>query len=167
MTNSAATRFRLSEAQLFGLRFFVLLMLASVLAWAVRLPDRLGFAQRALAGSATALARVAGGAAKVTGDQISVGALSMDINYECTGVYVVLILFVFLFAYPASWRARLIGASIGVVALTIINVLRIAFLVRIGELAPDLFAYFHEYVWQGVFLVLVIAYAVAWVERVR
>jgi len=167
MTNGAATRFRLSEAQLFGLRFFALLMLASVLAWAVSLPDRLGFAQRALAGSATVLARLAGGAAKVNGDQIGVGALSMDINYECTGVYVILILFVFLFAYPASWRARLIGATIGVVALTIINVLRIAFLVRIAELAPDLFGYFHEYVWQGVFLVLVIAYAVAWVERVR
>jgi len=167
MTNDAATRFRLSEAQLFGLRFFALLMLASVLAWALRLPDRLGFAQRALAGSATSLARAVGGAASVHGDQIGVGTLSMDINYECTGVYVVLILFVFLFAYPASWRARLIGASIGVVALTIINVLRIAFLVRIAEVAPDLFGYFHEYVWQGVFLVLVIAYAVAWVERVR
>ena len=91
----------------------------------------------------------------------------MDINYECTGVYVVLILFVFLIAYPATWRARLIGAAIGVVALTIVNILRIAFLVRIAELAPDLFGYFHEYVWQGVFLVLVIAYAMTWVERAR
>ena len=36
-----------------------------------------------------------------------------------------------------------------------------------GQRRPDLFGYFHEYVWQGVFLVLVIAYAVAWVERVR
>jgi exosortase/archaeosortase family protein len=78
-----------------------------------------------------------------------------------------LILFVFLFAYPASWRSRLLGATIGVVALTIINVLRIAFLVRIAEIAPGLFGYFHEYVWQGVFLVLVIAYAMTWVERVR
>jgi len=127
----------------------------------VSLPNHLGLAQRVLAGSGSWVAQLTGGSARAAGDQISVGTLSMDINYECTGVYVVLILFVFLFAYPASWRARLIGGAIGVIALTVINVLRIA------EVAPDLFTYFHEYVWQGVFLVLVIAYAMSWVERVR
>jgi exosortase/archaeosortase family protein len=167
MTGTVANRFGLSEAQRFGLRFFALLVLASVAVWAVSLPDRLGLVQRALAGGATFLASLTGGIGQSVGDQISVGGLAIDINYECTGVYVVLILFVFLFAYPASWRSRIAGATIGVVALTIINVLRIAFLVRIAEVAPSLFAYFHEYVWQGVFLVLVIAYAVAWVERVR
>jgi exosortase/archaeosortase family protein len=167
MTSATANQPRLSDAQRFGLRFFGLLVLASVLAWAVNLPNRLGLAQRVLAGSGTWLAQLTGGASRVAGDQISVGSLSIDINYECTGVYVVLILFVFLFAYPARWPTRLLGAAIGVLALTIVNVLRIAFLVRIAELAPDLFGYFHEYVWQGVFLVLVIAYAMAWVERTR
>jgi exosortase/archaeosortase family protein len=167
MTPSSVGGFRPSAAQLFGLRFFALLILASVLAWAVSLPDQLGAVQRALAGSGAWLARLTGGSGRAIGDQIGVAGLSMDINYECTGVYVVLILFVFLFAYPASWRARLLGAVVGVVALTVVNILRIAFLVRIAELAPDLFAYFHEYVWQGVFLVLVIAYAMTWVERVR
>jgi exosortase/archaeosortase family protein len=167
VAETAINRPRWSEPQRFGLRFFGLLVLASVLAWAVSLPDRLGAVQRMLAGGGTWIARLAGGSGQATGDQISVGPLSLDINYECTGVYVVLILFVFLFAYPASWRSRLLGASIGIVALTIVNILRIAFLVRIAELAPDLFGYFHEYVWQGVFLVLVIAYAITWVERVR
>jgi exosortase/archaeosortase family protein len=167
MATTVANRPRLSEPQRFGLRFFALLVLVSVLAWAVNLPNRLGAVQRGLAGGGTWIAGLTGGSGTATGDQISVGTLALDINYECTGVYVVLILFVFLFAYPASWRSRLLGATIGVVALTIINVLRIAFLVRIAEVAPDLFAYFHEYVWQGVFLVLVIAYAMAWVERVR
>lgn len=167
MPSGVAQRFRFSAAQRFGLRFFALLVLASVLAWAVSLPDRLGAAQRALAGSGAWLASLTGGTGRAAGDRISVGGLSLDINYECTGVYVALILFVFLFAYPATWWARLAGAAIGVVALTVINVLRIAFLVRIAELAPDLFTYFHEYVWQGVFLVLVIAYAMTWVERVR
>jgi exosortase/archaeosortase family protein len=167
MAQSIANQPRLSEPQRFGTRFFALLVLASVLAWAVSLPDRLGAVQRVLAGSGTWIARLTGGSGKAAGDQISVGSLSLDINYECTGVYVVLILFVFLFAYPARWSARLIGAAIGVAALTVINILRIAFLVRVAEVAPDLFAYFHEYVWQGVFLVLVIAYAMTWVERVR
>jgi exosortase/archaeosortase family protein len=163
----APPRTQVSEAQRFGVRFFALLILASIIAWAISLPNRLGAMQRVLAGSGAWLAGLTGGSGHATGDQIAVGTLSVDINYECTGVYVVLILFVFLFAYPASWRARLVGAAIGAVALTLINILRIAVLVRIAELAPDLFGYFHEYVWQGVFLVLVIAYAMTWVERAR
>ena len=167
MAQTIANQPRFSESQRFGLRFFVLLILASILAWAITLPSRLGPVQRMLAGSGTWIARLTGGSGQAIGDQIHVQSLALDINYECTGVYVLLILFVFLFAYPASWRSRLIGGAIGVVALTIINILRIAFLVRVAEIAPDLFAYFHEYVWQGVFLVLVIAYAMSWVERVR
>jgi exosortase/archaeosortase family protein len=167
MARSAVGRVRLSDAQRFGLRFFGLLVLASVFTWAVSLPNRLGPAQRLLAGSGTAVARLTGGQSSVFADQIAVGGLSIDINYECTGVYVALILVVFLFAYPAPWHRRLLGAAIGIVGLTIVNVLRIAVLVRIAELSPDLFSYFHEYVWQGVFLILVIAYAMAWVERSR
>src|SRR5262245_51662013 len=113
MARTAVRRPGLSEPQRFGLRFFGLLILVSVFAWAVSLPDRLGAAQRFLAGSGTWLAGLTGGRGHVSGDQISVGGLALDINYECTGVYVVLILFVFLFAYPASWRSRLVGSAIG------------------------------------------------------
>lgn len=158
---------QLSEAQKFALRFFLFLIAASVLTWLLSLPDRLGPAQDFLAGSATSLARTLGSDSSAHGDQIHVGGLVMDINYECTGLYVLLILFTFLLAYPASWRSRIIGALIGVVALTAINIVRISVLVGIAELHPDLFAYFHEYVWQGVFLILVIAYAMTWVEYVQ
>ena len=158
---------RLSEAQIFGLRFFVLLIAASVFAWAVSLPDRLGPMQRFLAGAATALARLVGSSGTAASDQIHVGGLVMDINYECTGLYVLLILFTFLLAYPASWKSRIGGILVGVAALTAVNIFRISVLVGVAEVRPDLFAYFHEYVWQGVFLILVIAYAMSWVEHVR
>lgn len=157
----------LTEAHRFGLRFFGLLIAATVLAWAVNMPARLAAPQRWLASSATGLARLAGGTAEVAADQISAAGLTIDINYECTGVYVLMILCTFLLAYPASWRSRLAGAAIGIGLLTAINILRISVLVRIAELWPSLFAYFHEYVWQGVFLVLVIVYAMSWVERVE
>jgi exosortase/archaeosortase family protein len=158
---------QLSEAQKFALRFFLFLIAASILAWAVQLPDQLGMAQEFLAGSATLLAQALGSASFVSGDQINVGGLVLDINYECTGLYVLMILFTFLLAYPASWRSGFAGALIGVAALTVINIIRISVLVGIAELQPDLFAYFHEYVWQGVFLILVIAYAMTWVEYVQ
>jgi len=39
--------------------------------------------------------------------------------------------------------------------------------VRIVEFYPGLFVYFHEYVWQGAFLMLVTLYALTWVEWAR
>jgi exosortase/archaeosortase family protein len=157
----------MSDAQKFGLRFFAFLVGASILSWAVNLPAQLGAVQSFLAGSAGALARAFGSKSVVQTDQIYVGGLVMDINYECTGLYVILILFTFLLAYPASWQARLAGAAIGVAGLTLVNVLRISVLVGVAELQPQLFAYFHEYVWQGLFLILVIAYAMSWVDYIR
>ncbi len=52
-------------------------------------------------------------------------------------------------------------------ALTLLNIFRIAVLVRVAETEPALFDYLHEYVWQGLFLVLTVAYAMSWVERTR
>lgn len=161
------TQGRLTPPQAFAARFFAYLVGASVLAWAVTLPERLGPIQRALAEAATWLAGLTGSHAAAQADEISVGAVLMHINFECTGVYVLLILFVFLLAYPATWRSRLLGAGIGLVALQLLNVLRIAVLVRVAEAQPALFDYMHEYVWQGLFLVLTVAYAMTWVERAR
>ena len=160
-------RFKLSGAQRFGIRFFAILILMSVLSWVVVLPNRLGLLQRAIATSAAGIARLVGSTNSLEGEQIVVRTLNIDISFECTGVYVLLILFTFLLAYPASWRGRVLGAAIGTAALTLLNVLRIAFLVRVAELQPALFEYLHEYVWQGLFLVLVITYAMTWVRYVQ
>jgi exosortase/archaeosortase family protein len=156
-----------SPAQIFGARFLALLVLASIGTWAVELPSQLGAVQRFLARSASAIAAFVGSSSRVLHDQIFAQGLTININYECTGAYVLLILVTFLLAYPARWRDRLAGIGIGVAALTALNVVRIAVLIRVAEIRPDLFGYFHEYVWQGVFLVLVIVYAMAWVEQVR
>ncbi len=165
--SAVADRLRLSEAQQFGARFFAFLIGASILSWAVSLPTHLSLPQQFIAQSATRLAQLAGSSGLAVRDQIAVGGVLIDVNYECTGLYVLMILFTFLLAYPASWVARLAGATIGLVGLTVINILRISVLIGIAEWQPDLFAYFHEYIWQGVFLILVIAYAMTWVEYVQ
>ena len=156
---------RLTEAQKFGARFFALLGVFSVLAWIIVLPQQLTVVQEGIATAAGWMARLVGSGNYVRGDHIQVPTLAIHINHECTGIYVLIILVTFLFAYPAPWSRRIAGAVLGVAALTAINVVRLAFLVRIAELQPGLFEYFHEYVWQGVLLILVIAYAMAWVER--
>jgi exosortase/archaeosortase family protein len=151
----------------FALIFFLCLLGFSVLSVATALQNHLHTAETALAGSATWLAQRLGSGATVRDNIISVQTLSLNINHECTGVFVLFVLVSFITAYPARLGAKLVGMAVGITVLSVINMIRITTLVRIMEFYPNLFVYFHEYIWQGAFLMLVTLYAVTWVEWVR
>ena len=151
----------------FTLTFFLLLLGFSVLSVATALQNHLHVAEIGVANAATWMARFAGSTATVTDNLIAVSGLTLNINHECTGVFVLFVLFSFIAAYPAPLPAKTIGVAIGISLLTFVNMVRIATLVRIVEFYPSLFVYFHEYIWQGAFLMLVTLYVVSWVEWVR
>jgi exosortase/archaeosortase family protein len=150
------------------LRFTVLFFLAligfSLLSVVTNLQNHLAVAERGIASASAWLAKVIGSHAVVVDNMISVSGMSLNINHECTGVFVLFVLTSFIAAYPARWRAKLLGVTFGILLLTGINVIRIATLVRVVEFYPQAFAYFHEYVWQGAFLMLTTLYAITWVE---
>ena len=56
-----------------------------------------------------------------TGDHIVIETLTLHINHECTGIFVLMLFASFVLAYPTSWRARLVGLGIGLPALFAIN----------------------------------------------
>lgn len=64
-------------------------------------------------------------------------------------------------AFPATWRARLWGLSLGLPFLYMVNIARLVVLALIGALdaSGKWFAFVHEYVWQAAYLAIV---AVAW-----
>jgi len=147
--------------------FFLFLLGFSVLSVVTALQNHLHLAETALAQSATWMAQRVGSAATAKHNLINVSGLTLDINHECTGVFVLFVLASFIGAYPARLSAKALGVIVGITALSLLNVLRIATLVRVVESYPGLFVYFHEYIWQGVFLMLVTLYALSWVEWVR
>ena len=150
----------------FGLRFFSLLLLASVVFWVFTLHTRLGPLQRATAYLGAALDRIVmNGKAVAFDDNIIVERLTLNVNHECTGIFVFVLFGSFVLAYPTTWRARLTGLGVGLPLLFAINVIRLGTLARIVEVYPDAFFYFHEYVWQGFFMVIVLVGAIAWAER--
>lgn len=151
----------------FALGFFLSLLAFSVLSVVTNLQNHLHMVENAFAESATWMARSTGSVATVAENLITVNGLTLNINHECTGVFVLFVLASFVGAYPARVRAKVVGIVLGVSLLSLINIIRIATLVRVVEFYPGLFTYFHEYVWQGAFLMLVTLYAVTWVEWVR
>lgn len=152
----------------FALLFFSFLLLFSMFSVVTDLQNHLRVLENAIAAAAVRLARMVGSVATVVdGNFISANGLSLNINHECTGVFVLFVLTSFIAAYPAPWALKLAGALAGVTVLSLVNVVRIATLVRLVEFYPQAFDYFHEYVWQGAFLMLVTLYAISWVEWVR
>ena len=152
----------------FAVVFFLCLLGFSLLSVATALQNHLQLAEQGIAAAATWLAHLWGsGATLVNGNSISVSNMTLNINHECTGVFVLFVLASFIAAYPARLPAKAVGIFVGVTVLSLVNVIRIATLVRVVEFYPAAFLYFHEYIWQGAFLMLVTLYAITWVEWAR
>lgn len=162
---SQRRRLRLPPGFVFGARFFACLLLLSCLFWALSLHEHLGPVQRVTAGLSALVARGLGGQITAQGDALMTSSLTIQVNYECTGIFVCMLYVSFVLAYPASWRARLSGLLIGLPLFFLVNVLRLATLARITAVYPAAFFYLHEYVWQGILAVFVLVGAIAWAEH--
>jgi len=151
----------------FALRLFLYLFLVSLAFSLGNLHKAMVPAQTVLAqGSATA-ANWFGADAEVDGTVIRTDNAALEINHECTGIFVLLVYTMFVLAYPAPWRNRLSGAVTGWVTLNLVNVARLVVLTVIASRYPDWFAYFHEYFFQGLFIALLAILASIWTEQVR
>lgn len=71
-------------------------------------------------------------------------------------------------AFPAAWRKRLLGVLIGIPVLYAINLFRLSCLAGLGAFTGSgpLFDFAHHYVWQGIYIVFVVAVWLLWVEFV-
>ena len=89
---------------------------------------------------------------------------------DCGAIPSMSIYFAAIIAFPALWRKKFVGVVVGLIALYFINVARLATLAYIGAIDPTpdnrWFNFIHEYVWQGIFLVFVVAIWMMWIEFV-
>jgi exosortase/archaeosortase family protein len=92
---------------------------------------------------------------------------ALDINHECTGIFVLLVYATFVAAYPAAWTERAYGILVGIAVLMAVNVGRLILLTVIASRRPEWFVYFHEYFFQGLFIALLAFLASVWTEQVR
>lgn len=131
------------------------------------LHKRMGPIQRLIVSVVTSGANALG--ADATADQtiVRTHAAALDINHECTGVFVLLVYGTFVLAYPSPWKQRWQGIGLGLVVLTLINIARLVLLTVIASRRPAWFAYFHEYFFQGLFIALLALLASMWTEQVR
>jgi exosortase H (IPTLxxWG-CTERM-specific) len=111
--------------------------------------------------------RLVGVHASSSGAIVTMSTFAVEIRNNCNAIYEVGLYTAAVWAYPASWRDRLIGTLVGAALLYVVNVLRIATLLVVGLLQPAWFETTHLYAWQALFLLVVATCWIAWVSRIR
>jgi exosortase/archaeosortase family protein len=156
------------EARSFLLRFFLLLFVGSLAFSIGNLHAHLDPLQSVIAYSATVLARLLGTPVDSSGPIIVIrDGYQIFVNHECTGIFFLVIWAAFVLAHRAHWKARALGFFGGAAIMEIVNVTRLATLAAVGARWPTLFDYFHEYLWQGIFVVLIAVLAALWRDAVE
>ena len=69
-----------------------------------------------------------------------------------------------IFAFPAAWGARLRGVTLGLLAITLLNVVRLGHLSLVATDRAQL-ELLHVYVWPGILIVATAAYVFGWMNR--
>ena len=71
-----------------------------------------------------------------------------------------------ILAFPSPWRHKLAGLAIGVVAVQLLNIVRVISLFYIGQWDFAVFEWAHQYVWQALIMLDVLIVWLIWVRRV-
>jgi exosortase/archaeosortase family protein len=89
-----------------------------------------------------------------------IGAIDMEIIYECTGVYGMIILTSGFLASWHPWEEKLIAIAWGLGVVFVTNQIRLVSIFMITSKWPGAFHFLHSYFWQFflIFIVCLVYY---------
>jgi exosortase H (IPTLxxWG-CTERM-specific) len=90
---------------------------------------------------------------------------AVDVKNGCNGLEAILLLVAAILAFPAPWKAKLVGIAAGIALIEGINLVRVASLYILGRDYPHLFETFHVTIWQGLIFLLTIGMFGYWSSR--
>ena len=88
-------------------------------------------------------------------------AAPISVTSDCSGTDVIALCLAAILAWPASWRARLAGASGGLALILTLNTMRIGTLGRAAD-SPALFETLHLQVWPAILVLATAGYVFGW-----
>ncbi len=89
---------------------------------------------------------------------------SVGIRKGCDALEPMALLFAGIFAFPATFRQKLIGIFLGLSFLFLLNIIRIVSLFLTGIYYPKLFEAMHMDVWQIIFILMGIGFLFFWIR---
>jgi exosortase H (IPTLxxWG-CTERM-specific) len=96
--------------------------------------------------------------------QSSTNGFAVSIEAGCNGIEAVIILIAAMLAYPASAKARAIGIFAGLVAVQLLNIVRVVSLYYLGQWSATAFEWAHLYLWQALIMLDVLIVWLVWMR---
>lgn len=90
---------------------------------------------------------------------------AVNIENGCNGVETMIIFMAAVLAFPASWRSRLAGLGLGLVAIQGVNLVRVVALFLTGSYLPSLFDASHTVIWQTLVILSGVLLWLLWASR--
>ena len=90
----------------------------------------------------------------------------VNIKEGCNAVYAIIIFLAGIFAFPTSIAKRVLGAVLGVVALTAVNLIRVVTLFYLSSSNKELFDEAHLYIWQFAIILIGGLLWLLWYDKV-
>lgn len=90
---------------------------------------------------------------------------AVNIRNGCNGVETMLIFLAAVLAFPAPWGARLVGLALGIVAIQVVNLVRVVALFLTGAYLPSMFDSSHTVIWQTVVILSGVLLWIFWAQR--
>ena len=85
------------------------------------------------------------------------------INASCSGADQMALCLGVTLAYPTVWARRLAGAAGGLLAVLVLNTIRIGTLLTVSD-SPRTLQVLHEYVWPVILVGAVVGYVLVWIR---
>src|SRR3954452_10935753 len=118
------------------------------------------------------IARMSGAVLNALGQQVTmVGTVirspkfAVNIRNGCNGVEAMLIFLAAVLAFPASWKSRLAGLGIGILAIQVVNLVRVVALFLTGVYFPRIFDTSHTVIWQTIVILFGVMLWIFWANR--
>lgn len=109
--------------------------------------------------------RAIGQEIRMQGTMILSEKFSVNIKNGCNGVETMLIFCSAVLAFPASWKSRWQGLALGLVAIQLVNLLRVVALYLTGAYMPKLFDASHTVVWQSIVILFGVLLWIYWANK--
>lgn len=90
---------------------------------------------------------------------------AVNIRNGCNGIETMVIFLAAVLAFPAPWKARVIGLVLGCIAIQAINLVRVVALFFTGAYFPKFFDSSHTVVWQTIVIAFGVFLWIFWADR--
>ena len=156
---------RLLKSRRLWLTAAALIAVACLWGWVAGSDAAMAVIQRTFAQTTSLVLNVFGSGTVAEGNVVFSEDFGITVVTACTGIFATGLFLLAVVAFPATWISKLIGVSIGIAGLFVINVIRLASLYVVGIHWPSILDPVHQLVWQSLLIVLAIALWLLWASR--